>query len=139
MAWAVPLQWNQVIYLPAGKLNVIDSPVPPPWPEFEFKGYDISKDKKLVAAGFARKGEQGPGTRRPSKGTGNGWNRAWHRELAAQAPATASAWKEKIFLRVTSLMQSAPRDLTAKCGRPRDGEEKRTLSLHVIGRQCRYM
>ena len=78
---AVALDWSQVHYLSTGKLDIETWPVPTPFPDYEFKGYDISKDKSRVAAWFVRKGAMGPGTRRPQKGAGAGVNMPWHKQL----------------------------------------------------------
>ena len=95
-AIAIALQWSQVLYLDNGKLDVITPPILAPHPDFEFKGYDISKDRQQVAAWFVRKGATGIGTRRPGKGIGSGTNRTWHHCLnkAKQAGSEeVHAWK----------------------------------------------
>ena len=91
VAPAVPLTWDQVLYLPDGKLDILTLPVEPPFPEFEFKGYDNSEDRFKVAAWFVKRGAEGAGARRPNKGGGQGVDKLWQAHLQTAEDISAEA------------------------------------------------
>ena len=97
-AIAVPMDWSNVLYLDNGKLDVLTVPVDPPSADFEFKGYDVAKDKSSVAAWFVRRGAAGPGTRRPNKGA-SGVNRAYHHGLWSAKNSDSSGYAAESFKR----------------------------------------